>query len=62
MPQRVAQYRVRAETFEPHQSQWCRIGIHAVAAASIYSLRDDKRRDEQVELPDLARSPDYATD
>lgn len=66
MPQRSAQPRIFAPAFEQQQRQWCGIGIHAVAAASIYCNREGKQRlklrNTATELPKLLRQTDYATD
>jgi hypothetical protein len=65
MPQRSAQPRIFAPAFEQQQRQWCGIGIHAVAAASLYCDPAAKQRlklRNTAELPKLLRQTDYATD
>lgn len=65
MPQQSARPRPSGPALD-QQRQWSGIGIHAVAAASIYCDREArqrlKRRSAPADLPKLLRQSDYATD
>jgi hypothetical protein len=62
MPQRSAQDRALHVPLELQQSHWCGIGIHAVAAASIYCHQEAKRRVPPAPRTEFGREADYATD
>jgi hypothetical protein len=62
MAQQATVSRIRSGLDEPQPTQWCGIGIEAVAAASIY-CDGRKRKTEPAAGPVFIYvQPDYATD